>query len=98
MKIKKEYLIKIITEELEEVLNRVDEFLGFGKPDCWCVDEAGEKVGELSSEDKCRGDTRVKCKDPEDEKKYAIDAPVRNITRHIRKRQHAATTAANIRE
>ena len=98
MKIKKEYLIKVIREELEEVLGRVDELFGFGSSDCWCVDESGEKVGELSSEDKCRGDTKVKCKDPEDEKKYAVDAAAQNITRHIRKRQHDAANAANYRE
>ena len=82
---------------LNETSTRDEEDLSEAKADCWCVDDSGKKVGEVSSEGKCRGFSKKKCADSEDEKEYALDAPAQNVKSHFDKRAHRAGLAANMR-
>jgi hypothetical protein len=82
---------------LNETIERDEEEIIEEGSDCWCIDDKGEKVGDVSSEGKCRGFSKKKCSDSEDEKEYAADAAAKNIGKHITRRSHQAGLAANLR-
>tara|TARA_B100000427_G_scaffold322000_1_gene323384 strand:+ start:701 stop:1000 length:300 start_codon:yes stop_codon:yes gene_type:complete len=82
---------------LNETTNRDEEEIIDEGSDCWCVDEEGKKVGNVSDKGKCRGFTQKKCADPEGEKEYALDAAAQNAAKHIKRRAHQAAMAASQR-
>ena len=82
---------------LDETTERDKEEIIDEGSDCWCVDDKGEKVGEVSSGGDCRGFSKKKCSDPEDEKEYALAAAAKNIGSHIKRRSHQAGLAASLR-
>ena len=80
-------------KELEESSDpeQLDEFLGFFKEECWCVDSTGQKVGEVSSSGKCRGASIKKCEDEDDE------APEKEYSAATRAKEDFATHHQRLR-